>query len=183
LSTICPSRSEDIRTLDLEIAEPKYSHIERERRWRVELQDSPDLVDWPSTLIEDRYLDNSRFRLRRMTCSRSGVVSLKLSKKYDAGPATARPLVTAYLDEQEYALFAALPGVDMRKCRFSIGHEGREWSLDRFEFPQVHFMILEIEAGEDLLDTLVPPSWAAREVTDLVSYQCGSLVRQPDPAE
>ena len=118
-----------------------------------------------------------------MTCGQTGEVSLKLSKKYEAELATARPLVTAYLDEAEYALFASFPGVDMRKRRFKIGHEGREWSLDLFEAPAISFMILEIEAEEGLLETLVPPSWASREVTDLVSYQCGSLVRQPDPAE
>lgn len=176
-------RTRAIRTLDLELAEPKYSHVERERRWRVELQDAPDLAGCPCTLIEDRYLDGTRFRLRRMTCGETGEVSFKLSKKYDTGLATARPMVTAYLDEPEFAAFLALPGSAMRKLRYKIEHEGREWSLDRFETPAVPFMILEIEADEGLLDTLVPPSWAAREVTDLLSYQCGSLVSQPTPAE
>ncbi|MFN2100750.1 hypothetical protein [Altererythrobacter sp. MF3-039] len=165
------------------MAQPKYSHIERERRWRVEPSQAPAVGDRPYTIIEDRYLDDTRFRVRKMTCGQTGQVSLKLSKKYDAGLATARPLVTAYLDETEYARFCGLPGVDMIKRRYKIEHDGREWSLDVFENPAVGFLILEIEAEEGLLERLLPPSWAAREVTDLVSYQCGSLARQPDPAE
>lgn len=109
------------------MVEPKYSHVERERRWRVELIDAPDFADRSSAYIEDRYLDGSRFRLRRMT--------------------------------------------------------DNTWSLDKFEEPAVPFVILEIEAEEDLLGILDPPCWAGQEVTELKSYECGSLVRKPDPVE
>lgn len=166
-----------MRTLAVELAQPKYSHIERERRWTVNGSALPDLDNCTSLLIEDRYIDGSRMRLRRMTDECSGEISLKLSKKYDAGSSDARPLVTAYLDAQEYELLLALPGANLAKRRFHVPHEGREWSLDLFIDPHEGLALLEIEAEEHELQTLVPPPFATKEITDDERYACGSLVR------
>ncbi len=170
-----------LRTLETELAQPKYSHFERERRWLVDAVSVPDLDACQCVLIEDRYLDKSRLRLRRMTDQATGTVALKLTKKYDAGPPTARPIVTAYLDEAEYALFAGLPGAGMIKRRYELPYKGRGWSLDLFESPVLPFAILEIEAAETELDALTPPTWAGHEVTDDPRYSCANLLRSGPP--
>lgn len=93
-----------IRGLDEELAAPKYSHVERERRFLVDPERCRDLGRASAIRIEDRYIDGTRFRLLRMTDHASGRIVLKLSKKYDVADARARPMVTAYLTNDEYAL-------------------------------------------------------------------------------
>ncbi len=80
----------------------------------------PDLSDAPAIRIEDRYIAGTCFRLRRMTDLASGRVVLKLSKKYDVADVLARPLVTAYLTEAEYALFAAMEARPLNKTRHAV---------------------------------------------------------------
>ncbi|OWK31886.1 hypothetical protein [Sphingomonas mucosissima] len=67
-----------MRTGADEARSPKYSHIERERRWLIDPARLPAL---PSAhlLIEDHYISGTRMRLRRMTDSASGQVALKLT--------------------------------------------------------------------------------------------------------
>lgn len=76
---------------------PKYARLERERRWLVDRTACPDLSAHAHVLIEDRYIDGTRLRLRRTTDSASGEQLFKLTKKYDTGDPLARPIVTAYL--------------------------------------------------------------------------------------
>ena len=165
------------RDLAAEIASPKYAHIEFERRWRVNTAARPDLSSArESTLIEDRYIEGARMRLRRMSQPTIGWSSLKLTKKYHAEDASARPIVTAYLTEAEFELLAALPARTIVKRRYSIPYDGREWSLDSFEGPLTGLEILEIEARDSAeLAALAPPHWALQEVTYDPDYQCGTL--------
>ena len=164
------------RGLDTELAEPKYAHLELERRWLVDRAARPDITELKFTLIEDRYLDGTRLRLRRMTRGERTV--LKLTKKYETARPEARPIVTAYLTEAEYAVFAALPALAMRKRRYRLPIDGQTWSLDLFEGALVRLELVEAEVSDEAaLAALVPPPWVAREITRDPRYQCGSLAQ------
>ena len=137
-----------LRGLDEELVAHKYAHVERERRFLVDLLRRPSLDGCRSIRIEDLYITGTRCRLRRMTDSVGGRVVLKLSKKYDVPDPLARPLVTTYLTTEEYALFAALPGLELA----------------------------EIEQSDAAsLDAVQVPEWARSEVTYDPNFQGGTL--------
>ena len=152
-------------------AAPKYARFERERRWLV---DAVRCVLPPHfVLIEDRYIDGTRLRLWRMTDSATGRAALKLTKKYGSDDPMARPIVTVYLTEEEYEVFAALPGRYLIKRRHLID----EFSVDAFQEDLAPLVIAEIEQPcASSLRAVVPPPWAVREVTGDAAFECGNLV-------
>jgi CYTH domain-containing protein len=161
-----------IRGLDEELKALKYSHVERERRFLVDPSRRPDLSGLPHILIEDRYIDGTRMRLRRMTASDSGRVVLKLSKKYDVDDSSARPMVTTYLTQVEYDLLAALPAHPLTKRRHDLG----TFSIDLFEGKCAGLELAESEQPDAAaLAALIAPNWALAEVSDDPAYQGGNL--------
>jgi CYTH domain-containing protein len=165
------------RGLEAELASLKYARPELERRWLVDPARRPPVDGLAFVDIEDRYLDGTRLRLRRMT-RRDGSTACKLTKKYETDRPEARPIVTTYLTEAEYALFAALPGRPMRKRRHHVPIDGEYWSLDLFEGTLAGLELVEIEATDEAaLAALVPPPWTTKEVTRDPRYQCGSLAQ------
>ena len=157
----------------IEARAPKYSLIERERRWLVDQSKRPDLDNLDYILIEDRYIRDTRMRLRRMTDSKTGQLSLKLTKKYECSDPLARPIVTAYLTEQEFEAFAKLDALPLAKKRYSV--EG--FSVDQFDGALDGLELVEIERSDDqMLRDLHPPAWAAAEVSNDPRYQGGTLV-------
>jgi CYTH domain-containing protein len=164
------------RGLNEEAGEPKYARIELERRWRADRERRPALAGCPMTLIEDRYIDGTRLRLRRMTRADLGEVKCKLTKKYECNEARARPIVTSYLTEPEYDRLLALPAHGLIKRRQHVEHQGRWWSLDLFDGALAGLELVECEAEDRrALDALTPPDWALHEVTDLPQWQGGAL--------
>lgn len=170
-----------IRSGGDEAAAPKYAHVERERRWLVAAPPALDGV--ASVLIEDRYIRNTRLRLRRMTGDAQddgGVVARKLTKKYDSADPAARPIVTAYLDAAEYAAFASLPAATVLKRRYTV--DG--WSVDVFKWDLAGLVLVEREAADaGALAALAPPAWAGREVTGDPRYRGGALASGGIPEE
>lgn len=164
------------RGLDQEMGEPKYARLELERRWLVDTARRPALDGQWMTVIEDRYIDGTRLRLRRMARPDLGEVKWKLTKKYECADPAQRPIVTSYLTEGEYKGLLALPGRDLVKRRYHLPFAGRYWSLDVFEGPLLGLEAVECEAEDPAaLAALAPPDWALREVTHLPQWQCGSL--------
>jgi CYTH domain-containing protein len=165
------------RGLEAELASLKYARPELERRWRVDPALRPPVEGVDFVVIEDRYLTGTRLRLRRIT-RRDGWTACKLTKKYETERPEARPIVTTYLTEAEYALFAALPAHAMHKRRYHFPIEGRYWSLDLFEDSLEGLALVEVEVPDEAaLAALVPPPWATKEVTHDVRYQCGALAQ------
>jgi CYTH domain-containing protein len=161
-----------IRRLDEELRALKYSHVERERRFLVDPALRPDLHGRPYILIEDLYIDGTRMRLRRMTASDTGRVVFKLSKKYETGDPQARPMVTTYLSDAEYALLASLPARGLVKRRYPLG----EFSIDLFEGALAGLETAESEQPDEVaLMAFVPPEWAIKEVSDDPHYDGGTL--------
>lgn len=165
-----------LRGIEEELRAHKYAHVERERRFLVDPVRCPDLTTAPAILIEDRYIADTRLRLRRMTEHASGRVILKIGKKYDVADVRARPVTTTYLSDAEYALFAALPGFALVKRRYAV----EDFGIDMFEGALEGLMLAEIECeDDDALARVMPPSWAACEVTDDPRYQGGVLAMRP----
>ena len=163
---------------------PKYALIERERRWLIDANARPSLDGLAFTLIEDRYLHGTRLRLRRMTPSNGGTPALKLTKKYEAADPLARPIVTAYLDEAEFAALAAIPAATIAKRRFKLFDGAAAFSVDVFLGRLAPLELAEIEWTDDAgLRTLQGPSWAVREISNDPRYEGGNLAAGGRPKD
>ncbi len=166
-----------MRTLADEEHAPKSAPSARERRGRGD-PDRPALDGAAHVAIEDRYIDGNRLRLRRMTDEASGALALKLTKKYDAVDPAARSIVTAYLTEAEFAVFAALPAAAVMKRRYAVGG----FSLDVFAGALTGLELAEIEADSAAaLAAIVPPRWFGREVSLDPRYTGGALAAAGRP--
>ncbi len=163
---------------DEEARSPKYAHIERERRFLIDRASRPDLAGLPFVRIEDRYIEGTRLRLRRMRDSTTGLVVLKLTKKYEAADMLARQIVTAYLTEAEFDVFASLPAFPLSKRRYTVEAREGEFGIDLFEGALDGLELGEIELADDAaLRALVAPSWAIADVSEDIRYEGGHLAR------
>jgi len=165
-----------MRTAADEAVSPKYSAIERERRFLVDPARRPALAGLPHVLIEDRYLTGTRMRLRRMTDSATGEVALKFAKKYESDDPLARPMVNAYLDAAEYAALALLPSRTLSKRRYQLVVDRGTIAVDQFLGALAGLELAEFDAATDAaLRVFVPPAWAARDVSHDPFFQGGHL--------
>lgn len=171
-----------MRTYADEVRAPKYSHVERERRFLVDRARLPLLPDhW--LLIEDRYIRGTRMRLRRMTDSVSGAIAYKLAKKYEANDPLARPMVNAYLTAAEYGVLADLPADVVIKRRHDVCAGEHEFGVDVFEQELAGLLLAEVDATDAAMLAAVPmPSWAIRDVSHDARYQGGALALTEAPA-
>jgi hypothetical protein len=115
---------------NVEMDSPKYAHLEDEQRYVIGAV--PDGASAPR-LIEDRYICDTRLRLRRVTDE--GATTLKLGHKVrlDASAPSAVWHTTCYLDEAEFALLGALPAATLRKRRFALGNGSADQFLDALD--------------------------------------------------
>jgi CYTH domain-containing protein len=138
---------------------PKYSKIEIERRWLVDLS-AVDLEAVPYREIEDLYIADSRLRLRRVIADDK--VTFKLCKKYGRRTLWSEPITNLYLTEVEYRRFAALAGHRSLKRRYSLA----QGSLDVYQEPHPGLAIFEAEfADEPAAASFTPPNFVTREIT------------------
>lgn len=152
-------------------AGPKYSLPERERRWLAEPALLPPLIG-PGRLIEDRYIDGTRLRLRAV----DGV--WKLGKKYEGESLSRRPIVNVYLTEVEHAVLAELPAARLIKRRYRVGG----FAVDRFQDQLAGLWLAELEMPDAAaLAAIVAPDWCIAEVSDNPRYSGGILARHGAP--
>ncbi|MDE8453320.1 hypothetical protein PCJ53_29200, partial [Klebsiella pneumoniae] len=91
--------------------------------------------------------------------------ALKLTKKYECDDPLARPIVTTYLTEDEYALLEALPAAALAKRRYEIVDQGITFGIDQFLGALAPLELAEIEWPDDVgLRALPSPSWAVRDI-------------------
>jgi nicotinamidase-related amidase/CYTH domain-containing protein len=157
---------------------PKYSRMERERRYLITDPAWRDAAAPSARRIEDWYLANCRLRLRRLTELDTGREVLKLTKKYGSESSYTQPIVTVLLSAVEYQTFLTLPGYRLEKVRHSLKHQGRVFSVDVFGGPLAGLTLAETNADEleELMSLSVPP-FAAREVTEDPWFSGGNLCR------
>ncbi len=165
-----------MRTAAHEAAEPKYAHLERERRWLVD-HESIDLAALKDPItIRDRYIEGTRLRLREMSCGDQRV--WKLTRKYECVDPLARPIVTAYIEETEHRVLCDLPAIELIKTRFKLAQDGCDYSVDRFDGPLQGLWLSEIELEDGAeLAALPNPSWSLADVSDDPRYQGYTLAQ------
>ncbi len=152
---------------------PKYSKPEIERRWLVAFEAKLDAENGRTRIIEDRYILNTRLRLRKVTESGRSPI-YKLGKKYESESSGTHQVVTTYLTENEYSVFARLPAKIARKRRCCL-YGG---SLDVYEHLEVELQVFEIEfASVEEAAAYVPPPFVGREITSETKYSGFALAR------
>lgn len=149
---------------------PKYSLIERERRFLVDAATMPALDR--GRLVEDRYLPGTGLRLRRVTAPGEAPV-FKLGKKYPGPGLSTRPMTNIYLDAAEYDAFAALPAATLIKRRHDVAGG---FIIDVFEGALAGLVMAEVSAVDDeTLAAVEIPTWCGREVTNDAAFAGGTL--------
>lgn len=148
---------------------PKYSLIEIERRWLVDLA-AVDLSAMPSREIDDLYIADSRLRLRRV--SGAGELTFKLGKKYGKRTTLSEPITNLYLTEREYQRLSVLPGARTRKRRYALA----AGAIDVYAAPNEGLAVFEVEfEDERSARDFAPPSFVTREITDESAFSGASL--------
>lgn len=157
----------------------KYSRIEYERRFLV----APD-SDWQkfvepySKTFEDKYIANSRLRLRFLTDSDSDRQLIKLTKKYESDSPYFQQITSIILSQEEYQLFDVLEGNRLKKVRYYHNYQGQIFSIDVFENELRGLILCETERDnlEDLMSAEFP-DYAKYEVTEDSFFTGGNLCR------
>lgn len=156
---------------------PKYALPEIERRFLVDVNALPPLDSATARLIEDRYLEGTRLRLRAISTS-SGPPVYKLCKKYGCETPGAQPIVNVYLSPEEYRMLALLPGQNIRKRRYRVVEGNAEFAVDLFEEILEGLAIAEVEGDSvEAVNAIPVPEWATREITGEADYAGDRLCR------
>jgi CYTH domain-containing protein len=160
----------------------KYARFELERRFLVERLPRGVASD-DGWRITDRYLIDTRLRLRRMERLGGGETIFKLGQKnVPSPPDFSRMTVTnIYLSPAEYDVFAVLAAHELRKRRFRLSHDGRVYTLDVFEGDLTGLILAEV--GFEPSAEMELPDWALREVSHDIRFTGGALAAMsPDEA-
>ncbi|MEK6301272.1 MAG: hypothetical protein AABO41_11160 [Acidobacteriota bacterium] len=164
-------------SISLDTEETKYMRVEYERRFLV----SPN-ADWMSAVesysktLEDKYLRDSRLRLRILTDSDTGRRVFKLNKKLDSPSRYFRTISRILLSPSEYELLDGLEGDRLKKTRYYHNYRGRVFSIDVFDDELTGLVLCETEAeGLEALMLADPPYHTQLEVTDDPFFEGGNL--------
>ena len=153
--------------------------VEYERRFLVSPHSAwRSAVESYSKTFEDKYLRDTRLRLRVLTDSDSGRRVIKLNKKFESASPYFRTVSRILLSPSEYQLLDGLEGDRIKKIRYYHNYLGRVFSIDVFEGELDGLVVCETEA-EGLEDLMLaePPSYANHEVTDYAFFTGGNLCR------
>jgi CYTH domain-containing protein len=152
----------------------KYARVEIERRFL--LAGVPEGAEVLAVHeIDDRYLDGTRLRLRRMA-EVGGPTQLKLTQKLPDPDGRARQgaLTTIYLSEAEHAVFARLPAAALSKSRLSIAPYG----VDVLHGALAGLFLAEVEfASVEEAARLAPAGFCRAEFTADRRFTGGELAR------
>ena len=153
---------------------PKYSIQEIERRWLVEAARAEPLLHDSPARITDRYLDDTRLRLRRVQ-EADGALVFKFCRKYGDREGPSESITNLYLDPGEYAMLRRLPATEVIKER----HRLDQGAIDVYRSDERQLHIFEIEFRDlEAAMGYLPPRFAGREVTGDPAYTGLSLARQ-----
>lgn len=128
--------------------------------------------------ITDRYLANTRLRLRWMVSPATDQVIFKLAQKYRAAAQdpTQTTITNLYLSAEEYQRLASLDARQLVKQRYEYLHQGRQYSIDVFEGALIGLILAEIECETTEEVAQLPfPDFALRDVTVDPFFAGGAL--------
>lgn len=151
----------------------KYARLELERRFLVVGRLPDDVAPW---LIEDRYVDATTLRLRRLTAEGETVCKLTQKVRPDPDDPSAVSITNVYLTGEEYDLLAGLPAAVITKTRRVCVADGVRFAVDIFDGELAGLRLAEVEVG-DLAAPLPRPVWLGSEVTRDDRYSGGRLAR------
>ncbi|MEA2602730.1 MAG: hypothetical protein QOF89_3722 [Acidobacteriota bacterium] len=163
----------------MDAEEIKYTRVEYERRFLVLPQE-----DWRSAVepyaktFEDKYLRNTRLRLRIQTDTDTGRRLIKLTKKLESESPYFQRIGRILLSPDEYELLAELEGDRLNKTRHYHLDRGQVFSIDVFEGELDGLVLCETEAdGLEELMSIQAPAYTRREVTEDPFFTGGNLCR------
>lgn len=153
----------------------KYARLERERRFL--LGDAPPAVAGALVLhIEDRYLNGTRMRVRRVRQEgRDPVYKLGQKIRTDEGQPSTVAHTTLYLNKAEYVALQCLPGQLLSKTRTLLQWGHLTLAVDAFAGRLEGLVLAEVDLGENaVLPADCPLPWLA-EVTNDERFTGGAL--------
>jgi CYTH domain-containing protein len=156
----------------------KYARVELERRSIVE--HLPErLAQDQGWRITDRYITNTRLRLRRMEPLTGAEALLKLGQKeVPSPPDFSRMTITSiYLSPAEYDVLAVLPARELHKTRYSLEDAGCTYGVDVFDGQLAGLILAEVgfETPDQMNEQRHLPRWVLREVSDDLRFTGGAL--------
>ncbi|MFZ1321723.1 MAG: hypothetical protein WAT71_09230 [Ignavibacteria bacterium] len=158
------------------IDRPKYSLIEFERRWLVNIELLPDISGLEKIQVTDKYFPDTRMRLREMTDIQKGETVYKLTKKYGKITLNSEPLTTIYLSKNEFDLYNKINGYGLKKTLYRYPYFGSIFLIEFFSFPVKDLILTEAEAQtEEKLSLLKLPDFISREITTDKNYEGYSI--------
>ena len=159
--------------------EAKYTRIVCERKFLV----SPE-ANWRDVVapyhkrLEDRYIRDTRLRLRVQTDSDTGRRLIKLTKKFESDSAYRQTIGRILLSPVEYELFAQLGADCISKTRYFHYYRGQVFAIDVFEDKLAGLLLCEIESEDpDEIMAAQPPPYSLIEVTGESFFTGGNLCR------
>jgi CYTH domain-containing protein len=156
----------------------KYARFELERRFLV-ARVPERAAEGRGWLISDRYIKNTRLRLRRMEPIHGGETIFKLGQKeVPFPPDFSRTTITnIYLSPNEYAVLSELDAHELHKVRHPVEYRGRMFSVDVFDMDLTGLVLAEVsfEAVEETGQQIDLPAWAGREVSNDIRFTGGAL--------
>jgi CYTH domain-containing protein len=150
-----------------------YSRVEREQRWLMDElpHDRHDPVE-----ILDRYVNDTRLRLRRMQSDKNVIWKLGQKVRQRGGLPEVVKLTNMYLSEQEYLALVDLDAKVVSKTRWHWIFSGGSMSADDFHGPLSGLALAEVELGDD--ERLASPPGSIADVTDDDRFSGGALSEQ-----
>jgi CYTH domain-containing protein len=142
----------------------RYARMEVERRY---------LATYPPAAgkgweIDDRYINDSSLRLRRMRPMHGGPTLYKLGQKKQLprGRYAVAMVTSVYLTAAEYELLGRLPAHSLQKRRYQV-FAGRRYTVDVFAGRLFGLVLAEseYESLKEAEADILPPPWASREVS------------------
>lgn len=157
---------------------PKYTRIERERRYLLRALPEGLKPTDEHAQIFDNYITGTRLRLRKSRWVPTNEWTLKLTQKHTpAPPDFTRTLITSmFLSVYEYEVFSIFEGNELRKNRYPFEHEGRRYSIDVFLGDLRGLFLAESDFDDDdEMDAFPPPPFAVADVSRDELFTGGSL--------
>lgn len=149
----------------------RYARPERERRFLLSAEPPAGVA---YRRIEDRYIDGTRLRLRRVSDGEAAVHKLTQKVRTDVRDPAEVALTTLYLSCDEYDLLCALPCRLVTKTRRICAVGPVRFAVDDFSGRLEGLRLAEVEV-DDLQEPLMRPAWLGAEVTHDDRYSGGCL--------
>jgi CYTH domain-containing protein len=161
----------------------KYACLEVEYRYLLNKIPDDLLHNPKGWLIIDRYLPNSRLRLRHMKSISGNENIYKLTQKYRSETQNTyeTTITNIYLTQAEYHYLEALDAKILLKKRYPYIVQNHSMSIDVFEGRHQGLVLAEMELENKAeVDELVLPGFVLKDVTDDSFFTGGSLVTMTD---